>query len=140
MAIRDMKKAEIVKERIVRESPEADIVLLEIDLSSLSSVARFCSQFLSQDLPLNIIMCVRFYSTSWIYAHITLVQLQKLDSTIILLSHPHSFVQWEWDFNEANPWKDTIYITFFAETMQGFSHQILNSQRKRLNWHLLQIF
>ncbi|KAF8105137.1 hypothetical protein N665_0162s0016 [Sinapis alba] len=56
MAIRDMKKAEIVKERIVRESPEADIVLLEIDLSSLSSVARFCSQFLSQDLPLNIII------------------------------------------------------------------------------------
>uniref|UniRef100_A0A0D3E9M9 3-oxoacyl-[acyl-carrier-protein] reductase n=1 Tax=Brassica oleracea var. oleracea TaxID=109376 RepID=A0A0D3E9M9_BRAOL len=56
MAVRDMKKAEIVKERIVRESPEADIVLLEIDLSSLSSVARFCSQFLSQDLPLNIIM------------------------------------------------------------------------------------
>ena len=60
MAVRDMKKAEIVKERIVRESPEADIVLLEIDLSSLSSVARFCSQFLSQDLPLNIIMYVRF--------------------------------------------------------------------------------
>ncbi|CAN6860495.1 unnamed protein product [Brassica oleracea] len=56
MAVRDMKKAEIVKERIVRESPEADIVLLEIDLSSLSSVARFCSQFLSQDLPLNIII------------------------------------------------------------------------------------
>ncbi|KAF3563898.1 hypothetical protein DY000_02015722, partial [Brassica cretica] len=44
MAVRDMKKAEILKERIVRESPEADIVLLEIDLSSLSSVARFCSQ------------------------------------------------------------------------------------------------
>lgn len=56
MAVRDMKKAEMVKEKIVIENPEADIVLLEIDLSSLSSVARFCSQFLSQDLPLNIII------------------------------------------------------------------------------------
>ncbi|CAH8331789.1 unnamed protein product [Eruca vesicaria subsp. sativa] len=56
MAVRDMKKAEMVKEKIVRESPEADIVLLEIDLSSLSSVTRFCSQFLSQNLPLNVII------------------------------------------------------------------------------------
>ncbi|KAG2298905.1 hypothetical protein Bca52824_035377 [Brassica carinata] len=56
MAVRDMKKAEMVKEKIVIENPEADIVVLEIDLSSLSSVARFCSQFLSQDLPLNIII------------------------------------------------------------------------------------
>ncbi|KAJ0236916.1 NAD(P)-binding Rossmann-fold superfamily protein [Hirschfeldia incana] len=56
MAVRDMKKAEMVKEKIVIENPEADIVLLEIDLSSLSSVARFCSKFLSQDLPLNIII------------------------------------------------------------------------------------
>ncbi|EOA12547.1 hypothetical protein CARUB_v10026737mg [Capsella rubella] len=56
MAVRDMKKAEMVKERIVRENPEADIILFEIDLSSLSSVARFCSQFLSQDLPLNILI------------------------------------------------------------------------------------
>lgn len=63
MAVRDMKKAEMVKEKIVIENPEADIVLLEIDLSSLSSVARFCSQFLSQDLPLNIIMYVRFTPT-----------------------------------------------------------------------------
>ncbi|KAG7605559.1 putative very-long-chain 3-oxoacyl-CoA reductase [Arabidopsis thaliana] len=56
MAVRDMKKAEMVKERIIRENPEADIMLFEIDLSSLSSVARFCSQFLSQDLPLNILI------------------------------------------------------------------------------------
>ncbi|CAE6232058.1 unnamed protein product [Arabidopsis arenosa] len=56
MAVRDMMKAEMVKERIVKENPEADIRLFEIDLSSLSSVARFCSQFLSQDLPLNILI------------------------------------------------------------------------------------
>ncbi|CAH2070541.1 unnamed protein product [Thlaspi arvense] len=56
MAVRDMKKAEMVKERIVRENPKAEIKLLEIDLSSLSSVARFCSQFLLHDLPLNILI------------------------------------------------------------------------------------
>lgn len=60
MTVRDMKKAEMVKERIVRENPDADIKLFEIDLSSLSSVTRFCSQFLSQDIPLNILMYVRF--------------------------------------------------------------------------------
>lgn len=70
MAVRDMKKAEMVKERILRENPEADVKLFEIDLSSFSSVARFCSQFLSQDLPLNILMYVRFtlHATSCTHA------------------------------------------------------------------------
>ncbi|XP_010533466.1 PREDICTED: short-chain dehydrogenase TIC 32, chloroplastic isoform X2 [Tarenaya hassleriana] len=56
MAARDMKKAEMVKEKIERESPGSEIKVLEIDLSSLTSVRRFCSQFLAQDLPLNILI------------------------------------------------------------------------------------
>lgn len=56
MAARDMKKAEMVKERIEKESPQAEIRVLEIDLSSLTSVKRFCSKFLAQDLPLNILI------------------------------------------------------------------------------------
>ncbi|CAN8253511.1 unnamed protein product [Cochlearia groenlandica] len=56
MAVRDMKKAELVKEKILRENSEAEIILIEIDLSSLSSVKRFCSRFLSQDLTLNILI------------------------------------------------------------------------------------
>ncbi|CAL5372713.1 unnamed protein product [Camellia sinensis] len=53
---RDLKKATEVKECIQKESPEAEIVLLEIDLSSLASVKRFCSEFLSLGLPLNLLI------------------------------------------------------------------------------------
>ncbi|GAU35821.1 hypothetical protein TSUD_155960 [Trifolium subterraneum] len=53
---RDMKKAMKVREKIQEESPNAEVILLEIDLSSLASVKRFCSEFLALDLPLNILM------------------------------------------------------------------------------------
>jgi short-subunit dehydrogenase len=53
---RDMKKAMKVREKIQQESPNAEVILLEIDLSSLASVKRFCSDFLALDLPLNILM------------------------------------------------------------------------------------
>jgi short-subunit dehydrogenase len=107
MAVRDMKKAEMVKERIIRENPEADIILFEIDLSSLSSVARFCSQFLSQDLPLNILMYVRF--TLHVTHARTNFHIQN-ENLIILMVKMN-----------------------FAETTQEFSLQILNSPKKRLS-------
>jgi short-subunit dehydrogenase len=53
---RDMKKAMKVREKIQQECPNAEVILLEIDLSSLASVKRFCSEFLALDLPLNILM------------------------------------------------------------------------------------
>ncbi|CAJ2664327.1 unnamed protein product [Trifolium pratense] len=53
---RDMKKAMKVREKIQEESPNAEVILLEIDLSSLASVKRFCSEFLALDLPLNILI------------------------------------------------------------------------------------
>ncbi|KAL9227468.1 hypothetical protein vseg_003152 [Gypsophila vaccaria] len=53
---RDVKKAAEVKEMILRETPQAQIIILEIDLSSMASIARFCSEFLSLDLPLNILI------------------------------------------------------------------------------------
>lgn len=53
---RDLKRAAEVKEGIRKESPEAEIILLEIDLSSLASIQRFCSEFFSLGLPLNILM------------------------------------------------------------------------------------
>lgn len=56
MAARDMKKAAKVKERIKRESPEAEILVSEIDLSSLASVRRFCVEFAALGLPLNILI------------------------------------------------------------------------------------
>lgn len=55
---RDLKKGAEVKEEIERENPKAEVIVLEIDLSSFASVQRFCSQFLSLGLPLNILMSV----------------------------------------------------------------------------------
>ncbi|XP_004502118.1 short-chain dehydrogenase TIC 32 B, chloroplastic-like isoform X2 [Cicer arietinum] len=53
---RDLKKASEVRENIQRESPKAEVILLEIDLSSFCSVQRFCTEFLALDLPLNILI------------------------------------------------------------------------------------
>ncbi|PKA62041.1 Short-chain dehydrogenase TIC 32, chloroplastic [Apostasia shenzhenica] len=56
MPARDMKKAGEVKERILKESPEALLILMELDLSSFSSIQSFCSKFLQLSLPLNILI------------------------------------------------------------------------------------
>ncbi|KAL8140822.1 hypothetical protein V2J09_006843 [Rumex salicifolius] len=56
LAARNMNKAEQVKELILKETPNADIMLMEIDLSSFASISRFCSHFLSLGLPLNILI------------------------------------------------------------------------------------
>ncbi|KAK2989719.1 hypothetical protein RJ640_030212 [Escallonia rubra] len=53
---RDLKKGAQLKEMIQKESPEAMILLLEIDLGSFASIKRFCSDFLSLNLPLNILI------------------------------------------------------------------------------------
>ncbi|XAR67994.1 Very-long-chain 3-oxoacyl-CoA reductase [Bertholletia excelsa] len=53
---RDLRKAGEVKESIRKENPEAEVIVLEADLSSFSSVARFAAQFLSLGLPLNILI------------------------------------------------------------------------------------
>ncbi|KAI3464124.1 hypothetical protein Pfo_020787 [Paulownia fortunei] len=53
---RDLRKAEELKENIQKESPEAEIIALEIDLSSFASIQRFCSEFLSLGLPLHILI------------------------------------------------------------------------------------
>ncbi|KAI4336196.1 hypothetical protein L6164_014751 [Bauhinia variegata] len=56
IAARDLKKARRVRENIHKETPNAEVVLLEIDLSSFASVQRFCSEFLALGLPLNILI------------------------------------------------------------------------------------
>ncbi|CAA0826684.1 NAD(P)-binding Rossmann-fold superfamily protein [Striga hermonthica] len=53
---RDLVKAEKVKDNIQRESPQAEIIILEIDLSSFDSIQRFCYEFLSLGLPLHILI------------------------------------------------------------------------------------
>ncbi|OWM65427.1 hypothetical protein CDL15_Pgr009017 [Punica granatum] len=53
---RNLKKAAEVRERILQQSPNAQVLVLEIDLSSFTSIRRFCSDFLSLQLPLNILI------------------------------------------------------------------------------------
>ncbi|WRX17687.1 Short-chain dehydrogenase/reductase SDR - like 10 [Theobroma cacao] len=53
---RDLKKAVELKEGILKENPNAEIILSEIDLSSLASVKRFCAEFLALGQPLNILI------------------------------------------------------------------------------------
>ncbi|KAL5192031.1 Short-chain dehydrogenase TIC 32, chloroplastic [Glycine soja] len=56
IAARDLKKAREVKKNIQKETPKAEVILLEIDLGSFGSVQRFCSEFLALELPLNILI------------------------------------------------------------------------------------
>ncbi|KAG2241938.1 hypothetical protein Bca52824_096217 [Brassica carinata] len=53
---RNVKAAEEAKGRIVSEFPEAEIVVMELDLSSISSVRGFVAGFESLHLPLNLLM------------------------------------------------------------------------------------
>ena len=51
-----MEAADDVKQLILQSSPLARVDILKLDLSSLKSVRAFAGQFLSMDLPLNILM------------------------------------------------------------------------------------
>ncbi|XP_028789590.1 short-chain dehydrogenase TIC 32, chloroplastic-like [Neltuma alba] len=53
---RTLKAAEDTKARILSESPNADIIVMPLDLSSLSSVRSFVSHFHSLHLPLNLLI------------------------------------------------------------------------------------
>ena len=53
---RSLKAAEEAKARIVSECPDSDIVVMALDLSSLTSVRRFVSEFEALHLPLNLLM------------------------------------------------------------------------------------
>ncbi|OAY83155.1 Short-chain dehydrogenase TIC 32, chloroplastic [Ananas comosus] len=68
---RDVKRAAEVRERIRRESPTAEIVVIEMDLSSIASIRRFCARFLALGLPLNILM----YNATTAYAQSKLANI-----------------------------------------------------------------
>lgn len=56
MGVRNMAAAKDVKEAIVKDIPTAKIDAIELDLSSMSSVRKFASEFKSAGHPLNILM------------------------------------------------------------------------------------
>ncbi|CAN8230784.1 unnamed protein product [Cochlearia groenlandica] len=53
---RNLKSAEEAKGRIVTEFPATEIVVMKLDLSSISSVRSFVTDFESLDLPLNLLI------------------------------------------------------------------------------------
>lgn len=55
---RSLKAAQETSSRIKAEFPEADITVLPLDLSSLTSVRNFVTRFESLRIPLNLLMFV----------------------------------------------------------------------------------
>lgn len=53
---RSIKAAEETKARILSESPEAEIIVMALDLSSLSSVRKFVAEFEYLNFPLNLLI------------------------------------------------------------------------------------
>ncbi|CAN4077508.1 unnamed protein product [Withania somnifera] len=53
---RSIKAAEETKARILAESPEAEIIVMALDLSSLSSVRKFVAEFEYLNFPLNLLI------------------------------------------------------------------------------------
>ncbi|KAF6136187.1 hypothetical protein GIB67_001596 [Kingdonia uniflora] len=53
---RNMKAAEDTKARIVKEFPDSDIIVMALDLSSLSSVRSFVKEFDALNIPLNLLI------------------------------------------------------------------------------------
>ncbi|KAK4748645.1 hypothetical protein SAY87_015231 [Trapa incisa] len=56
MAVRNMEAGQNVKETILKEIPSAKIDIMELDLSSMSSVRKFASDYVMSGLPLNLLI------------------------------------------------------------------------------------
>ncbi|KAK6117053.1 hypothetical protein DH2020_049196 [Rehmannia glutinosa] len=56
MAVRNVDSGRKVKETIIKETPDAKIDVMELDLSSFASVRKFASEYNSLSLPLNLLI------------------------------------------------------------------------------------
>ncbi|XP_058082227.1 short-chain dehydrogenase TIC 32, chloroplastic-like [Magnolia sinica] len=56
MPVRNLPAGRDAKETIIKEIPAAKVDVMELDLSSMESVRKFASEFISLDLPLNILI------------------------------------------------------------------------------------
>lgn len=56
MAVRNMEKGVTVKEGIMMETPDAEVDVMELDLSEQASVRDFAAKYSASGLPLNILM------------------------------------------------------------------------------------
>ena len=56
MACYHPQKAEVVRERLSKETGNPDLEVIAIDLSSMQSVVAFASQILERNLPISLLM------------------------------------------------------------------------------------
>lgn len=56
IGVRNVSAGATVKSEILKEIPDAQIDVLELDLTSMASVRKFASDFKAMNLPLNILM------------------------------------------------------------------------------------
>ncbi|KAJ6326744.1 hypothetical protein OIU78_013767, partial [Salix suchowensis] len=56
MAVRNVDSGNKVREEILKEIPSAKVEVMELDLSSMSSVREFASKYKSSGFPLNILI------------------------------------------------------------------------------------
>lgn len=56
MGVRNLSAGACVRDEILKQVPSAKIYILNLDLSSMSSVRRFAENFKALNLPLNILM------------------------------------------------------------------------------------
>ena len=61
MAVRNVEAGERAKRSIINDVGDVNIQVMEVDVSSLHSVYRFCDTFKSAGTPLNILMYVHNY-------------------------------------------------------------------------------
>ncbi|XP_022000313.1 short-chain dehydrogenase TIC 32, chloroplastic isoform X3 [Helianthus annuus] len=56
MAVRNIQKAIQVKETILKDTPDAKVDVMELDLSSMASIRNFAAKYRSLGLPLHILI------------------------------------------------------------------------------------
>uniref|UniRef100_A0A0A9D9K7 Short-chain dehydrogenase TIC 32, chloroplastic n=1 Tax=Arundo donax TaxID=35708 RepID=A0A0A9D9K7_ARUDO len=56
MAVRSVPAAQALRDAVLAQSPEAKLDVMELDLSSMASVRTFADEFVSRELPLNILI------------------------------------------------------------------------------------
>nr|URX65640.1 putative short-chain dehydrogenase [Euphorbia peplus] len=56
MAVRNVETGKEVREAILKEIPSAKVEVMHLDLSSMASVRKFVSEYISSGLPLNLLI------------------------------------------------------------------------------------
>ncbi|CAN0873491.1 Short-chain dehydrogenase TIC 32, chloroplastic [Linum grandiflorum] len=56
MAVRNVEAGRSVNEEIIKEIPTVKVDVIELNLSSMVSIKKFASEYISSGIPLNLLM------------------------------------------------------------------------------------